>query len=237
MKCEIKHKWTGSILFSLETDSLKLTVEAAVKSGAYLYGANLSGANLSGANLFGANLSGADLSGANLSGADLYGANLYGANLYGADLSGADLSGAYLYGANLYGADLSGANLSGAKGINKYLTTPLYSLLDQTGEIIAHKLVNADGLAPFNGGITYEIGKEYEEPSANTDENEQWAKGLNVATLDWCIKNWSSGQRILLVSHTVADIAAIPIASDGKYRVKKLKVVGEKKLEDCGIKV
>ena len=185
MKFEIKNRWNGSVLFSLETDSLKLTVEAAVK--------------------------------------------------FGANLSGASLNGASLTGANLFGANLTGASLSGAKGINKYLTTPLYSLLDQTGEIIAHKLVNADGLAPFNGGITYEIGKEYEEPTANTDENEQRARGLNVATLDWCIKNWSQGQRIMLVSHTASDIAAIPIGSDGKYRVKRLKVVGEKKLADCGI--
>ena len=221
MKFEIKNRWPGSVIFSLETDSLKLTVEAAVKSRA----------NLSRADLYGANLSGANLSGANLYGADLYGANLYGANLSRANLSGADLSRA-----DLYGADLYGANLSGAEGINKYLTTPLYSLLDQPGEIIAHKLVNADGLAPFNGGITYEIGKEYSEPNANTDENEQCAKGLNVATLDWCLKNWSKDQRILLVSHTVADIAAIPIGSDGKYRVKRLMVVGEKKLADCGIK-
>ena len=57
---------TGGVLFSLETETLKLCVEAAVKSRANLYGANLSGA---------------DLSGANLSGANLYGANLYGANL------------------------------------------------------------------------------------------------------------------------------------------------------------
>jgi hypothetical protein len=119
MKFEIKSWITGGALFSIETDSWKLAVEAAVKSRADLSGANLSGANLSGANLSGANLSladlsGANLSGANLSGANLYGANLYGANLYGANLSGANLSGANLSGANLYGANLYGANLYGA---------------------------------------------------------------------------------------------------------------------------
>ena len=74
MKFEIKSHWSGAVLFSLETDSFKLCLEAAVKSGAdlsradlygaYLYGANLSGANLSGANLYGADLSGVNLSGA-----------------------------------------------------------------------------------------------------------------------------------------------------------------------------
>uniref|UniRef100_A0A6H1ZET0 Pentapeptide repeat-containing protein n=1 Tax=viral metagenome TaxID=1070528 RepID=A0A6H1ZET0_9ZZZZ len=91
MNFEIKSRWSESVLFSIETDSLKLAVEAAVKSGANLSEANLSGANLYGANLSGANLSGADLYGANLSGANLSGADLYGADLYGADLSGAEI--------------------------------------------------------------------------------------------------------------------------------------------------
>ena len=64
MKFEIKSRQTGEVLFSLETESFKLCVVAAVKSRA---------------NLSGANLSGADLSRADLSGADLYGANLSGA--------------------------------------------------------------------------------------------------------------------------------------------------------------
>jgi len=124
MKIEIKHRWTGTILFALETESLKLCVEAAVKSkvslnGANLYGANLDGADLNGANLYGAdlygaNLYGADLTSANLYGADLTRANLYGANLYGADLNGANLNGANLYGADLTRANLNGANLNGA---------------------------------------------------------------------------------------------------------------------------
>ena len=115
MKFEIKHRFTKSVLFSLETDSFKLCVEAAVKSGANLSGANLYCADLSGADLSGADLSGADLSRADLSRACLYCADLSGANLYcAADLSGADLSRADLSGADLSGADLSGANLYGA---------------------------------------------------------------------------------------------------------------------------
>ena len=74
MKFTIKHRWSGAVLFSLETESLKLCVEAAARSGANLSDANLSGANLSDANLSGANLRGANLSGANLSGAYLRGA-------------------------------------------------------------------------------------------------------------------------------------------------------------------
>ena len=121
---EVKSRFNTSVLFSLETDSMKLCVEAAVKSGAdlsnaNLYGADLYGADLSRANLSRANLSNAYLYGADLSRADLSRANLSNAYLYGADLSnaylyGADLSNTYLYGADLYGADLYGVNLSGA---------------------------------------------------------------------------------------------------------------------------
>ncbi len=120
MKIKILNRWSGSVLFSIETDTWKLAVEAAVKGGANLCGANLRGADLRGADLCEADLRGANLCGANLCEADLRGAdlceaaNLCGANLREADLRGADLCGANLRGANLCGADLRGANLRGA---------------------------------------------------------------------------------------------------------------------------
>ena len=69
MRFEIKHRYDGRVLFSGEFGSLKLCVEAAVKSRSdlsrsNLYGSDLSGSNLSGSNLSGSNLSGSDLSGA-----------------------------------------------------------------------------------------------------------------------------------------------------------------------------
>ena len=51
MKFEIESRRGGSVLFSLETESLKLAVEAGVKAKANLEGANLRGASLEGANL------------------------------------------------------------------------------------------------------------------------------------------------------------------------------------------
>ena len=51
MVFEIKSRWDGSVLFSLECGSLKLCVEAAVKANAYLAGADLAGAYLAGAYL------------------------------------------------------------------------------------------------------------------------------------------------------------------------------------------
>ena len=82
MKIEIKSWYTGGVLFTVEAESWKIAVEAAVREKV----------SLSGAVLRGADLSGADLSDAVLSGAVLRDAVLSGAVLRGADLSGADLS-------------------------------------------------------------------------------------------------------------------------------------------------
>ena len=118
------------------TTHTRLTLEAALKSGANLARASLDGASLDGANLDGASLArasldGASLAGANLARANLDGAslaraslaraNLDGASLDGANLDGASLAGAYLDGANLDGASLDGANLDGASLDGAYL--------------------------------------------------------------------------------------------------------------------
>lgn len=60
-KIEIKNRVTGSVIFSFEKENntIKDTIEEAVKSSANLYGADLCDANLRSANLYGANLRGA----------------------------------------------------------------------------------------------------------------------------------------------------------------------------------
>ena len=116
MKFEIKRRYSGAVLFSLECDSFNLCVEAAVKARANLAGANLAGANLADAYLADAYLAGANLADAYLAGAYLADANLAGANLAGAYLADANLAGANLARANLAGANLARANLARAKG-------------------------------------------------------------------------------------------------------------------------
>lgn len=71
MLIEIKSRFDSRVIFShdCENNSIRLTVEAAVKAGANLVGANLARANLARANLTWANLTGANLTGANLAGA------------------------------------------------------------------------------------------------------------------------------------------------------------------------
>ena len=238
---KILNRFTGALIFEAEVDGetesirMGLTVQLAYKSGVNLSGANLSRANLSRATLSGANLSGASLSRANLSEATLFEANLCGANLYGADLSRADLYGANLSRANLSRANLYGADLSRAEGIIKYLTTPLYILLDQPGLIRAYKLVTAENTGPHFPGIYYTIGKKYEVENSCCDENMQCAKGISLASLDWCMKEWRDGCKILVAEFTAPDIAAIPIGSDGKFRVHRCEIVGEKDLVELGL--
>ena len=65
IKIEIKHRWSGSILFeySKENNTVKDTLIEAVKNKADLQGADLQGADLRGAYLRGADLRGAYLQG------------------------------------------------------------------------------------------------------------------------------------------------------------------------------
>lgn len=85
-KIEIKDTF-GKVLFAYacENNTIKKTVEEAVRQDISLRMADLYGANLYGANLRGANLRRADLCRADLRRADLYGADLRRADLYGAD--------------------------------------------------------------------------------------------------------------------------------------------------------
>jgi uncharacterized protein YjbI with pentapeptide repeats len=57
-KIEIKTREGGTLLFAFETEdnTIKKTLEEAVRRWADLHGANLQGANLQGADLQGANL-------------------------------------------------------------------------------------------------------------------------------------------------------------------------------------
>jgi uncharacterized protein YjbI with pentapeptide repeats len=117
----------GNIIFKYdcEDNTIKKTVEEAVRQKVDLfyvdfYGADLRFANLKGAHLYYANFYGADLRFANLKEANLSEANLNYAYVCNADLRFANLKGAHLYyadlfKANLYGADLSNTDFSYAK--------------------------------------------------------------------------------------------------------------------------
>ena len=186
------------------------------------------------ANLRSADLRSADLSYANLRYANLRSADLRAANLCYADLSYANLSSANLSYANLSSTDLRSANLSSVKGVNKHLITPLLILKEQTGKIRAYKLTNSADEGQYYGGVKYVLGKTLQE-KADTDDNVHCSYGISLATLDWCMKEWQEGCKIKVCEFTPKDIAAIPIATDGKFRVHKCKVIKEVDLKKIGL--
>ena len=239
IKFDVHNRFTGNVQFTAEIDcsenaswsvKLGLAVRWAVKTRANLAGANLAGANLAGAYLADANLAGADLARANLAGANLAGAYLADAYLADANLAGADLARA-----NLAGAYLAGADLARAKGFAPERSTSLLMLLDQPGKIRAYKLVNQSNEGHINGGLKYEIGKVSSVENANCDPTEHCGAGVNVATLDWCLKEWRPGYRVLVVEFTAKDIACIPTATDGKFRLHRCKVVAEKAIDPVAL--
>jgi len=239
VKFAIKHRFSGSVLFEAEIDAtddtplsikLGLSVKWAISAKANLRYANLSSADLSSANLRYANLSYANLSYANLSSA-----NLRYANLSSADLRYANLSYANLRYANLSSANLSYANLSSATGVIAERTTDLLLLLDQPGRIRAYKLVNERSEGHINGGIKYVIGESCSVENANTDVTAHCGAGINVATLPWVLREWRPGYRVLIVEFEAADIAAIPTATDGKFRLHRCAVVGEKTIDPVAL--
>jgi len=219
----------GDILLSLKDANLK----GANLKGANLEGANLEYANLEDANLKGANLKGANLEGANLEYANLEDANLEGANLEGANLEDANLEDANLKGANLKGANLKDANLKGAN-LEDAVNFPLPQLyilkqLSPKTKITLWKYIK-DGKSPIsNNPITYIVGKSYVETIYESDERVECGAGLSLATLQWCLNDslFENNVSYIECQFTPADIVAIPFATDGKIRVKKLKVLRE----------
>jgi hypothetical protein len=96
-------------------------------------------------------------------------------------------------------------------------------------------LVDKDNQGTQYGGIRYEIGGQYEVGNANRDANTLCGAGINLATLDWCMREWLPGRRILIAEFTANDIAAIPTSTDGKFRVHRCEIVGEKDLKSIGL--
>ena len=78
---EIRNRYTGEILYTVDAETLREAVIKLVKEDADLRGADLRGADLRDADLRDANLQGANLQGAYLRDANLRDANLRGVNL------------------------------------------------------------------------------------------------------------------------------------------------------------
>ena len=124
-------------------------------------------------------------------------------------------------------ANLRGANLRGTDGIVPERCTDLLMLRDQVGKIRAYKLTKPDGTGTTYKGLTYKVGETVEVEDADTDPDNHCGAGVNLATLPWCLREWRPGRRIFVCEFAAKDIAVIPTATDGKFRVHRCKVVRE----------
>jgi hypothetical protein len=162
--------------------------------------------------------------------------NLWGANLRRADLRGADLQGANLRRADLQGADLRGANLRAAKNLSSQFGCDLNLLRWQKNLLIAFKYLN-EQISPYQN-FMYTIGETYTCEDGNADPRILCDKGINLATLEWCLRETDQDltKTYAVFEFYPSDILTIPYNSDGKFRVKKavyLRNLTKEELEEA----
>ena len=148
--------------------------------------------------------------------------NSIGTTLGRAVLEGADLRGAYLQDANLQDANLRGAYLRGAKNVPNLYKTSLYLLKQQPPDttLRAFKYLN-DNKSPYQN-YEYTIGATYTAMESDNDETVLCGKGINVATLDWCLRDTGCDLAMTYVEvEFQAKDLIIPYNSDGKFRIKR----------------
>ena len=119
--------------------------------------------------------------------------------------------------------NLRGANLSGANLLLNICNLYSLKLLTKSTKLRYWKYLE-DGKSPYQK-FPYEVGKEYTFDEYSDNERELCAKGGNVATLQWCLRDNTEADEFIEVEFQVKDIAAIPYFSDGKFRVKRFKVL------------
>jgi len=96
------------------------------------------------------------------------------------------------------------------------------------GRVRAYKYTTKDAESPLQTPkIKYVPGQTYEIKGANTDESSNCHTGINVADAEWCKQNGKGDSRVFAFEFDVADIAAIPTSTDGKFRLHRCLCVEE----------
>jgi uncharacterized protein YjbI with pentapeptide repeats len=212
----------GALLFEHEAVDLKDAVEMAIRKEISLRFSNLRRSDLRNSNLEDSNLRNSDLSHSDLGGANLSGSDLRNSNLSFSDLNGSDLRGANLSGNDLSGANLRDAKLEGCKNLPSIYRTSLSLLKYQPEEtrLRAFKYLN-EFKSPYQR-FEYEIGKTYVVEESDDDEMILCGEGINIATLDWCLRDTDCDlDRTYVEVEFYAKDLIIPYNSDGKFRIKK----------------
>lgn len=116
------------------------------------------------------------------------------------------------------------ADLSSAKADEPVYMVDLYLLKMQpaTTKLRAWKYLR-DGKSPYQN-YEYEVGKTYRFKDIYCDERNLCGPGGNVATLMWCLKDSTDADEFIEVEFLARDVV-MPLFSDGKWRVKRFKVL------------
>ena len=169
-----------------------------------------------------ADLSCADLSDANLRDANLRDADLSDANLSGANLSGSDLSCANLSNANLGGANLRGANLSGAIGLISAIDYMQANFEKTVDGYLVYKTFG--GQYTPNANWKIEKGSIISE-NVNFNRTSDCGCGINVAKLDWVMKNYKGDIWKCLIRWEWCSGIVVPYHTDGKIRCERVELL------------
>lgn len=214
-------------------DLREADLSGADLSGADLRLANLREADLSRADLSAADLSAADLSDANLSGANLSGADMRNANLRRADLKNADLRRTDLRNADLSGADLSDADLSDAD-LSATDLSQTKGLLDAIDFMEAHFERTSEGYIVYKSFGAYRSAPESWDlkpgsiisENVNANRSEKCGSGINVAPLDWVLRdNCKQPYKLLIRFEWLVDVV-VPYNTDGNIRCGRAEIIG-----------
>lgn len=100
------------------------------------------------------------------------------------------------------------------------------------GRMYAFKYSRLNGTSPqHNTTAPYLVCAEdkfLHVSDASTDWGRDCAKGVNIATYDWCMQDSRmNGYKLWLVEFSAINIAVVPRDSNGKFRVFKCRVVRE----------
>lgn len=129
--------------------------------------------------------------------------------------------------------------LSQARNFHPEMFDMLRLLQYQKGKVRLFKLVTDNDTGIYMSGktsLTYTNGKTVKVNKYNTNCRIECAKGIHLATLDWCYKHFEEGYKIKVCEFDVKDIVAIPYGGEGKIRVRKCKVLYSLNLKKLGLK-
>ena len=120
--------------------------------------------------------------------------------------------------------------------IQEYMAA--YELENDGKTVRLFKAVHKRGnryLADWNG-FEYTIGEDAEADDLTEDVNEDCGHGIHMAHKAWCV-SYGANWKDLAILELEAEIGGVivPLGGSGKVRARKVKVIREVPLEECGL--